>query len=364
MSGATKLICTIGPGSAHAVAELVQAGMDIARVNFSHGRDVERRRVFERVRQAERSSGRPVGVLADLCGPKLRLGQLAGGWIELKEGDPFLLVSRNGRGDARSAPANYSRLAQELRRGDSVLLADGAVELRVIDCDEGVLTEVVRGGEVRSRSGLNVPSHRLSLPAVTRKDRIDLRRAIELGADFVAQSFVRRAADVRQLRRLIGDHAIRVVAKVETRGAVEDADGILEEADALMVARGDLGVELPFEDVPLIQKDLVHRAIVAGRPAIVATHMLRSMTGSPRPTRAEASDVANAVLDGAQGILLSEETAIGRYPLEAARAASRIIGAAEQRLHGVRAPEQPALDVLGPEPSPPPRPAWALRAGA
>jgi pyruvate kinase len=211
-----------------------------------------------------------------------------------------------------------------------VFLADGAVELRVLACSDGVVTEVVRGGVVRSRAGVNIPSSRLSLPAVTEKDEADLESAIGLGCDFVAQSFVRRADDVRKLRQHVGGLIPRIFAKIETRSAVEEAEGILEHADGIIVARGDLGVEMPFEDIPLIQKNLIGRARSAGIPGIVATHMLHSMCVSPRPTRAEVSDIANAAFDGADGVLLSEETAAGRFPVPAAQAAVRILESAER----------------------------------
>jgi pyruvate kinase len=222
-----------------------------------------------------------------------------------------------------------------------VSLADGAVELAVLDAGEEVVTEVVRAGAVRSGAGLNVPAERLSLPAITDRDREVLARALEMGVDLVAQSFVRHAADVIGLRALMGSRPVPVVAKIETRPAVERIGEILAHADAVMVARGDLGVELPMEEIPLLQKELLRAARAAGRPAIVATQMLESMIRSPRPTRAEASDVANAVLDGADAIMLSGETAIGDHPVEAARAAARIAEVAEERAGGFRVPGPP-----------------------
>lgn len=326
----TKLVCTLGPASVERVRDLVEAGMNIARINFSHGTDAEHARAFEAVRRAADEAERAVGILADLSGPKVRLGELEGGQVDLEAGARFVLRAAGGPGDASGAPCDHPGLARDLRPGDRVLLADGAAELRVVDCGGDVVTEVVRGGTIRSRAGLNVPSERLSLPAVSEKDRADLARAVELGADFVAQSFVRRAEDVRELRHLIGDRPVQVMAKVETRAAVDDADEILKEADAVMLARGDLGVEMSFEEIPIVQKNLVRQAISLGVPVVVATQMLESMTAAPRPTRAEASDVANAVLDGADAILLSAETAIGHYPIEAARAAARIAEAAER----------------------------------
>ena len=229
-------------------------------------------------------------------------------------------------------------MAADLRAGDRVLLADGAVELRVVATGDDVATEVVRGGTIRSRAGVSVPSERLSTPALTEKDRADIPIALELGVDYVAQSFVRRAEDVRTLRGLLGDQPPPIVAKIETRPAIDDFDAILEVVDAVMIARGDLGVELPYEEVPIIQKQLVRRALDRGVPTIVATQMLESMIEAPRPTRAEASDVANAVFDGADAIMLSGETAIGRYPILAAEAAVRIARQCEEKGHAHLAP--------------------------
>jgi pyruvate kinase len=240
------------------------------------------------------------------------------------------------------APTTYAGLADDVREGDRVLLADGAVEL-VVRATRGrdVITEVVRAGSVRARAGVNVPAERLGLPAVTERDREGLARALDLGVDLVAQSFVRRAEDVRTLRELMGDRSVPIVAKIETRPAIEAIDAVLDEADALMVARGDLGVELPMEQIPVLQKELLVRARSTGKPAVVATQMLESMIHAPRPTRAEASDVANAVLDGADAIMLSGETAIGEYPVEAARAAARIAEVAEERAGRFRTPGEP-----------------------
>jgi pyruvate kinase len=327
----TKLICTIGPASAGCVGDLVRAGMDIARVNFSHGTDDGRRQMFASIRAAADEEGRDVGILADLAGPKVRLGELAGGRMELAEGSRLTLGDDTDAGDDGPCVATgHPLLAHDVRPGDTVYLADGAVELRVVHCGHAVVTEVVRGGTVRSRAGVNVPSSRLSLPAVTARDEADLALAVELGCDFVAQSFVRRADDVRRLRQCVGDLTPRIIAKIETRGALEEFDGILANADGIILARGDLGVELPFEQVPLIQKDLIGRARRAGVPGVVATQLLLSMCSSPRPTRAEASDVANAVFDGAGGVLLSDETAVGRYPVVAAEAAVRILETADR----------------------------------
>jgi len=319
-----KLVCTIGPASIEHVDELVAAGMDVARVNASHGTPDEHRRAVERVRAAADAAGRPIAVLMDLPGPKIRLGPLPDDQLTLSEGDRFTLRTDGSAGE-RSTTVTHAALADELEPGDRVLLADGAAELRVTATGaDAVETEIVRGGTVRSRAGVSVPSERIGGPALTDRDRVDALRAVELGVDFIAQSFVRRADDVRQLRALLPAGGPPIVAKIETRPAVTAFDEILEVADAVMIARGDLGVELPYELVPILQKRLVRQALDRGVPSIVATQMLESMISSPRPTRAEASDVANAVFDGADAIMLSGETAIGAYPVLAARAAVRI----------------------------------------
>jgi pyruvate kinase len=331
----TKLVCTIGPASTGRVGELVDAGMDVARLNFSHGTHAQRSTAADRVRAAATAMDRPVAVLADLSGPKIRLGELAGGSVTLRPGSRFVLRPGTGPssspGDAHGATVSYARLAADVRPGDDILLADGAAQLRVTAVDGDVTTEVVRGGPIRSRQGVSVPSERLSSPALTRKDRADVPRALALGADYVAQSFIRTADDIRELRSLLGANGPPIVAKIETRPAIEDFDAILEVAAAVMIARGDMGVELPFEEVPIIQKQLVRRALDRGVPSIVATQMLESMIAAPRPTRAETSDVANAVFDGADAIMLSGETAIGRFPVLAAESAVRVIRLCEER---------------------------------
>ncbi len=328
----TKLVCTIGPASIDRVDELVAAGMDVARINFSHGSPDEHALAARRVREAAAATEKNVAVMADLSGPKIRLGDLRDDEVVLETGATFQLRSATGPGDRDGAHVSQSGLAQELEAGDRILLADGAAELRVTALDGGdVTTEVVRGGLIRAHAGVSVPSDRLSSPSLTPRDRADAPRAIELGADFVAQSFVRRASDVAELRKLLGPDGPPIVAKVETRPAIADFDAICDAADAVMIARGDLGVELPYEEVPILQKQLVRRALDRGTPTIVATQMLESMVASPRPTRAEASDVANAIFDGADAIMLSGETAIGEYPILAAEAAGRISRLCEEQ---------------------------------
>ena len=328
MNGRAKLVCTIGPATIDRVGELVTAGMNVARINFSHGSADEQALSVQRVREASRT----VAVLTDLPGPKIRLGELASDSVLLESGATFTLRARDEMpGDAGGAHVSYGRLSSDLEPGDRILLADGAVELRVVSATDDVEAEVVRGGKIRSRAGVSVPSERLSQPALTDADRAAIPRVLELGADYVAQSFVRRASDVRELRGLLGADGPPIVAKIETRPAVEDFDAICAAADAVMIARGDLGVELPYEEVPILQKQLVRRALDLGVPAIVATQMLESMVSAPRPTRAEASDVANAIFDGADAVMLSAETAIGEFPILAAEAMARVALLCEQR---------------------------------
>ena len=337
----TKLICTLGPASASPklVQGLVRAGTSVFRLNFSHGTPEEHERMVELVRDAEDATDTPLAVLVDLPGPKVRLGSLGPDPFALRPGQRFELRP-DGDGDATGASTTYPGLAADLETGDRVLLADGAVELAVEEIRDGVVVNrCIAAGTVRSGQGVNVPAERLNLPPVTERDREGLARAMDLQADFVAQSFVRSPDDIRELRAAMGERYLPIVAKIETRPAVTDIDGILAEADAVMIARGDLGVELPMEQIPLIQKELVRAARAAGRPAIVATQMLESMIHAPRPTRAESTDVANAVLDGADAVMLSGETAVGSYPFESASAASTIAAYVEEEGRSFRAPQ-------------------------
>jgi pyruvate kinase len=329
MIPATKLVCTLGPASADRVPDLVAAGMSVARINLTHGGRDQHEALLSAVRTAAQEAGRPVGVMTDLSGPKVRLGELEGGELMLATGQRFVLRADTGPGDATAAPVSHPGLGADLEPGDRVLLADGVVELRVTETGSDVVTEVVRGGRIRSRAGVNVPSERLSLPAITPKDEEDIRWVVQAGVDMVAQSFVRHDYDVRALAGLLGDPRPLLVAKVETRPAVDAAESILEAADAVMVARGDLGVETALEEIPVLQKRLVALANAMAKPAIIATQMLESMTRSPQPTRAEASDAAGAVFEGADAILLSAETAVGQHPVETVRTAARILEVAE-----------------------------------
>ncbi len=322
-----KLVCTLGPASVDRVGELVDAGMDVARLNFSHGSPADHAAAAERVNEIP-----GVALLVDLPGPKIRLGDLAAESVTLEAGRPFILRPDDAApGDEGGVHVGYPELGQDVVAGDRILLADGAVELRVTSAGTDVETEVVRGGTIRPHAGVSVPSERISRPSLTDADRVGAPRAAAIGASYVAQSFVRRASDVAELRELLGPDGPPIVAKIETQPACDDFDAICEAADAVMIARGDLGVELPYEEVPIIQKQLVRRALDRGVPTIVATQMLESMISAPRPTRAEASDVANAIFDGADAIMLSAETAIGAHPILAAEAATRIARLCEQR---------------------------------
>lgn len=347
MSARTKLVCTLGPASAtpKMVRGLVEAGGSVFRINCSHGTADDHVRGVSIVREVEQAMGRSLAVLADLPGPKVRLADVDPDPFPFRPGQRFDLRP-DGPGDAAGAATTYAGLADDLRVGDRVLLADGAVELTVTGIEgDRVRTECVRAGAVRSHQGVNVPAERLGLPPVTDRDREMLRHVLDLGVDFVAQSFVRDPSDVEELRAAMGDRPVPIVAKIETRPAVEDFERILDVADAAMVARGDLGVELPMEQIPLVQKRLLRAARAAGRPVIVATQMLESMIRSPRPTRAEANDVATAVLDGADAIMLSGETAIGDFPFEAASVATRIARAVESQGAEYRAAQPPCLHM-------------------
>lgn len=324
----TKIVCTIGPASADpdVLRALIRGGMDVARLNFSHGTREEHGRLAGRIRGLSEELGRPVAVLGDLEGPRIRVGEMAEGTV-LATDSVVLLTPEDRTGDSAVVPISHPRLAADVAPGDAILLADGTLELEV-EAREGVdlRCRVLVGGPLPSNKGVNVPLRALSLPPLTAKDEEDLRFAVRNEFDFVGQSFVDRAASV-QAARTVTEEAGRVlpiVAKVERQEAVERLEEILRAADGVMVARGDLGVEIPLERVPSIQKRIIGAGRRLGKPVITATQMLQSMVESPRPTRAEATDVYNAILDGTDAIMLSEETAVGRHPVEAVRVLSAI----------------------------------------
>jgi pyruvate kinase len=328
----TKIVCTLGPASStpEILDRLVAAGLDCARLNFSHGTHESHRAMAQRVRAAEKRAGRPLAVLADLCGPKMRIGTFANGPIHLEPGAAFTLTTERVAGDAERVSVTYQPLPTDVRPGDHILLDDGLLRLEVVGTTATeVHTRVLDGGTLSDRKGLNVPGAALSTPALTEKDRVDLAFAVnELQVDYVALSFVRSAADVREAQALA--KGTPIIAKIEKPEAIRELEAIADQADGIMVARGDLGVELGSEKVPLLQKRIIRETNLRGKIVITATQMLDSMIRNPRPTRAEAADVANAVMDGTDAVMLSGETASGSYPVEAVQMMSAIIGEVER----------------------------------
>jgi pyruvate kinase len=329
----TRIVATVGPASSapEVLDALIRAGVNVFRLNLSHGDHADHRTNFERIRRA--AGVRPIAVLADLCGPKIRVGRFPGGQVELVPGEVVTVTTRpDAVGGPGLIPSQYEALARDVRPGDRILLDDGLLELRVESTDGvDVRCRVVTGGVLRDRKGMNLPGVPVSAPALTDKDRDDARFALELGVDFLALSFVRRPNDVTALKALVHSlgQATPVIAKIEKPEALDALDEILEASDGIMVARGDLGVELPPESVPIVQRELVVRARHKARPVIVATQMLESMMHNPRPTRAEVSDVSHAVFSGADAVMLSGETAAGDYPVAAVEMMDRVARQAE-----------------------------------
>ncbi len=333
-----KIICTIGPASASRVTAegLIRAGMDVARLNFSHGSNEEHRSAVNVIRKAARKYDSPVALLQDLRGLKIRVGALEGGSVMLRRGSEVTLTTRRIKGSGGLVPILYNSLCKDVQPGDRILLDDGLLRLRALSVkNDSVSARVVEGGLLKDHKGVNLPGTRISGQVFTHKDRQDLAFGIEQGVDYVAMSFVCTGQDILRVKKWIKKLGadIPVIAKIENRQALENIDSIIEAADGVMVARGDLGVELPPEDVPLIQKELIDKCNAAMKPVITATQMLESMTGHTTPTRAEAADVANAVIDGTDALMLSAETSVGRHPVEAVRMMDRIIRAAERPGH-------------------------------
>lgn len=325
---AAKVIATIGPASEDRIAELIQAGMSVARINFSHGNDEDHRRRIGKVRAAQKQLGTAVGILADIQGPKLRLGRLAGGERQLEPGASVRMIEGEESDDPDELPFNFEGFARSVQVGDRVFLADAAVELVVETADpRAPRASVRRGGTISDRKGVHLPDSSFGFELPTDQDRLHIELARELGVDFLGISYVSNAEEVERIRLLAPGMVL--VAKIERQVAVDNVRSILEAADGLMVARGDLGVELPLERLPLVQKNLILQALQVGKFAITATEMLESMVQSSRPTRAEVTDVANAVLDGTDAVMLSAETAVGEYPVEAVAAMVRIARAME-----------------------------------
>ncbi|MDD4857269.1 MAG: pyruvate kinase [Candidatus Krumholzibacteria bacterium] len=329
MERRAKIVCTIGPAcrGRQALGKLIAAGMDVARLNFSHGTRAEHRDVFETLRRLKGD----IAIMQDLAGPKIRIGEMKDGQAALREGEAFVLTTEAVSGDAGRAHVTYDSLPARVRPGDDLYLADGIIHLKVEKIrGRRILCRIVHGGTLTSRKGLNVPRLRIG-GGLNAKDRGDLDFGLALGVDYVAVSFVRSAADVMRVKRIIAGRksSALVVAKIEKPEALDNIDRIIDVSDAVMVARGDLGVEIPLERVPAAQKRIIDKCRTEGKPVIVATQMLESMVRSERPTRAEASDVANATLDGADALMLSEETAVGLYPVESVRTMARVIEEAE-----------------------------------
>jgi pyruvate kinase len=326
----TKIVATLGPASSSAdlIEALVARGVGVFRLNMSHGTYDDHRALSQRVRAAAEKLGTEVAVFADLCGPKIRVGRFAGGHIELETGGSVVVTTRHVEGGPGLVPSQYEDLGQDVVAGDRILLDDGNLELRVGKVEDTEITcSVVAGGILKDHKGMNLPGVRVSAPALTEKDKRDAAFALDLGVDFLALSFVRQPRDVEDLRSLLAETGrdVPIIAKIEKPEALEHIEAVLGVSDAIMIARGDLGVELPPEEVPNIQEQLVDLARAATRPVIVATQMLESMMTNPRPTRAEVTDVANAVRSGADAVMLSGETAAGRHPLEAVRMMDLIV---------------------------------------
>lgn len=334
----SKIVCTIGPAtrSPRMIDRLLEAGMDVARLNFSHGSYSDHAQSIEMLRAASVKAQKPIAILADLPGPKIRTGRLAGASpVFLRTGQKFVITTAQVLGDSERVSTTFRQLPKEVHRGDRVLLSDGLIELRVEEVrGRDVICRVLNGGALGEHKGINLPGLKLRVPALTPKDRQDLRFALKHGANYIAVSFVRRSEDVILAKRLVrrAGRETPVIAKLEKPEAIENLDGILRVADGVMVARGDLGVEMSPENVPVVQKTIIARARQFRRPVITATQMLESMTENPRPTRAEASDVANAIFDGSDAVMLSAETATGKYPVQAVNMMARIIEAAESSI--------------------------------
>ncbi len=334
----TKIVCTIGPSSEalDMTKKLIEAGMNVARLNFSHGDFEEHGNRIKNVRAACEELNKTVAILLDTKGPEIRTGKLKEEPIDLVQGEQIILTTEEILGDTKRLSVTYENLPKDVEAGSTILIDDGLIGLTV-EKVEGteIYCRIVNGGQIKSKKGVNVPGVRISLPGITEKDANDIIFGIEQGVDFIAASFVRKASDVLEIRELLEKHHashIQIISKIENQEGVDNLEEILEVSDGLMVARGDLGVEIPAEEVPLVQKEMIKKCNLVGKPVITATQMLDSMQRNPRPTRAEASDIANAIFDGTDAIMLSGETAAGKYPVESVQTMSRIAEKAESAL--------------------------------
>lgn len=361
--GRTKIVCTLGPASSkpEVLQGMIEAGIDIIRLNFSHGTHDEHRDLLATIRQISEKMGEHITILQDLQGPRIRVGQLGKASIELKNDEPLTITMEEVVGDEERISTTYKGLVKDVSQGNRILIDDGRIELKVLGVkDSDIFCRVVTGGLLKSHKGMNLPGASISVSALTEKDRVDLEFGLANDIDYVALSFVRKAEDIRELRELIvakgpKGKKVPIIAKIERSESVDCFDAILPEVDGVMVARGDLGVELPAEDVPMIQKMIIRKCNESGKPVIIATQMLESMIENPRPTRAEASDVANAVLDGADAVMLSGETSVGKHPVEAVQIMDRIIRKAETQMpeglqvevESMRNPVRDVVDAVG-----------------
>lgn len=334
----TKIVCTLGPAvdDEKILRQLVLKGMDVARVNFSHGSHEDQKKRIDLFKKVRESVGRPIPLLLDTKGPEIRTGRFQSGEVTLKEGDSFVLTNDDNVGDNTHVPVTYKDLYNDVVKGSRILINDGLVELEVEEIQgKDIRCKVLNGGVISDSKGINVPGADIHLPSITQKDIEDIKFGIDNGFDFIAASFVRKASDVMEIRKILEKNkgiGIKIVAKIENREGIRNIDEIIKVSDGIMVARGDLGVEIPVEEVPIVQKMLIEKCYRNGKPVITATQMLDSMIRNPRPTRAEASDVANAIYDGTSGIMLSGETAAGKYPVESLETMAKIAEKAEDSM--------------------------------
>ena len=352
----TKIICTLGPATKddEVLKQLMENGMDVARINFSHGSQAEHKVTMDRVKKMRKELGRPVGILLDTSGPEIRIGQLEGGRAELLPGDTFKLTTNDIMGNKERVSITYKNLVHDVKAGTRILIDDGLIEMLVTNVTETEITcKVENGGVISDRKGINVPNVNLSMPYISEVDLADIVFGVEHGFDFIAASFVRTREDIQEVRKIVEDRGskIKIIAKIENMQGIQNLEEIITAADGIMVARGDMGVEIPLEEVPILQKKMIKMAVAQGKHVITATQMLESMIKNPRPTRAEATDIANAIYDGTTAIMLSGESAAGLYPVEAVKTMSRIAERAEQdidyrgRMQRVKEDRQETPDI-------------------
>ncbi len=333
----TKIVCTLGPASEniHTLEKMVKKGMDVARLNFSHGSYESFARIIKMIRTLERKLDQPIAIIQDLQGPKIRIGTMPAEGILVKKGQKIILTTATVQGDTARIPVQYRDLPRDLKKNDQILIDDGLIELKVLSIKKNeIFCQTVVGGIIKNHKGINVPTASISANPLTEKDRQDLLFGLEHDVDYVALSFVKSAKNIQELRELIREKRGRakIIAKIERHEAVENMESIIDEADGVMVARGDLGVEIPAEQVPLVQKRMIHRANLHGKPVITATQILQSMVENPRATRAEISDAANAVFDYSDAVMLSNESAVGKYPVEATETLAKVSASVEAEL--------------------------------